>query len=151
MPKLTTFSSHGFTAVLGNPNYRIAQIRRLGSDVSRTRLEQSGRLCVPASSVSRKLAAGASCFICCFSCRSRSRSEWAYSVFWLEGEPATSRQRFWGALWMIYKGVYLRRIPLYWRSSSDPATAQKAGNKAGNAAVLPAHLPARYWKVTSST
>ena len=59
----------------------------------------------------------------------------------LQSEPATSRQRFGDALWMIYKGV-LYRIPLYWRSSSDPATALKAGNKAGNVAVLPAHLPA---------
>ena len=61
---------------------------------------------------------------------------------WLEGEPATSRQRFWGSLWTIYKGVAYR-IPLYWRYSADPATAQKAGNKAGNVAVLPAHLLAR--------
>ena len=42
----------------------------------------------------------------------------------------------------MYKGV-LYGILLYWRSSSDPATALKAGNKAGNVAVLPAHLSAR--------
>ena len=27
---------------------------------------------------------------------------------WLEGEPATSRQRFGGSLWTIYKGVAYR-------------------------------------------